>query len=60
MVNFDPTTLSYFVYAYFALAAVGALVALAAVTEFVVSNRRTRVARHQTVRSYYGGMALNH
>ncbi|MBB6626754.1 hypothetical protein H5V45_05400 [Nocardioides sp. KIGAM211] len=56
----DATTISFFVVTVLALAAVGAVVALAAVAEFVVSNRRTRVARHQTVRTYYRGLALSH
>jgi ABC-type uncharacterized transport system permease subunit len=60
MVNFDPTTLGYFIYFVFAVAAIGALAGLAAVTEFVLSNRRTRVARHQSVRTYYRGLALSH
>ncbi|MCW2791991.1 MAG: hypothetical protein JWO76_1089 [Nocardioides sp.] len=60
MVDFDPTTLGYFIYAVFAVAAIGAVVGLGAVAEFVVSNRRTRVARHQSVRAYYRGLALSH
>jgi ABC-type uncharacterized transport system permease subunit len=60
MVSFDPTTLGYFIYLVFAVSATGAVAGLAAVTEFVVSNRRTRVARHQTVRTYYRGLALSH
>jgi hypothetical protein len=42
------------------IAAVAALVSIAALGEFVVTNRRTRLARHESFRSYYGGFALTH
>ncbi len=60
MVSIDPTTLGYFLVAFFTVAALSALLGLAALAEFVVSNRRTRVAREQSVRTYYRGMALSH
>ncbi len=60
MITLDATTISLFVVAVLAVAAIGAAVALVAVTDFVVSNRRTRVARHQSVRTYYRGLALSH
>lgn len=60
MVYYNTTALGYFLYAFFAVAAIGAVIGLAAVTEFVVSNRRTRVARHQSVGTYYRGLALSH
>lgn len=60
MIIVDATAISFFVTTVLALAALGAVVALAAVAEFVVGNRHTRVARHQSVRTYYRGLALSH
>lgn len=60
MVNFDPTTMGHWIIGFFVVAAFGTVVAVAALAEFVVSNRRTRVAHHQSVRTYYRGLALSH
>ncbi|MGZ4445998.1 MAG: hypothetical protein ACXVWZ_01725 [Nocardioides sp.] len=60
MVNFDPTTLGYWIIGFFTVAGLGALLAVGAVAEFLVSNRSVRLARHQSVRSYYRGLALSH
>lgn len=60
MVSIDTTTLGIFLTAVFVVAALGAVLGLAAVAEFVVSNRRTRVARHESFVSYYRGLALSH
>lgn len=54
-----PTVTPWLV-AFAALAVVGLVVAVAAVTEFVVSNRKVRVSRHESMRSYYGRLALSH
>lgn len=54
------TGLTAFAVVFVALAAVAAVVALGLIGEFVVSNRRVRLARHQSVRAYYGGLALHH
>lgn len=60
MVYYNTTALSFFLYGFFAVAAIGAVIGLAAVAEFVVSNRRTRVARHESVGTYYRGLTLSH
>ncbi len=39
---------------------VGIALAVVGVTDFVVSNRRTRVARHESMRTYYGRLTLSH
>lgn len=39
---------------------VGIALAVVGVTDFVVSNRRTRVARHESIRTYYGRLTLSH
>ena len=54
------TGLTAFAVTFVVLAAVAAVVALGVVGEFVVRNRRTRLARHESVRSYYRGLALAH
>jgi len=45
-------------FAFLAVAAIAAVVAVAAAGEFVVTNRRARLARHESIRSYYSGFAL--
>ena len=54
------TGLTAFAVVFVVLASVAAVVALGMIAEFVVSNRRVRLARQQSVRSYYGGLALHH
>lgn len=54
-----PTVTPWLV-AFVALAVVTLVVAVAAITEFVVSNRKVRVSRHESMRSYYGRLALSH
>ena len=49
-----------FLIGFFVLAAVAGLLAVAAVVDLVVSNRRTRLARRQSVRGYYRGLSLSH
>jgi hypothetical protein len=46
--------------AFFALAAVTGLLTAYAVVDAVVTHRRTRLARHQSRRTYYRGLALTH
>jgi uncharacterized protein HemY len=45
---------------FFVLAAVAGLLAVGAVVDLFVSNRRTRRARRQSVRGYYRGLSLSH
>jgi hypothetical protein len=40
------------------VAGITAALAIGAAAEFVLTNRRTRLARHQSVRTYYRGFAL--
>jgi hypothetical protein len=54
------STLGAFAVAFVVLGVVAALVSLGVLTSFVRSNRRERLARHESVRSYYGGLALTH
>src|SRR5262245_60306529 len=42
------------------LAAVSSVVSLGVVTEAVVRNHRTRLARHESMRVYYGRLAHHH
>ena len=44
--------------AFLVVAAIAAVVAVAATGEFVVTNRRARLARHESIRSYYSSFAL--
>jgi hypothetical protein len=48
------TTLAVLAYAFLALAVVVGIVAVAAAAEFVVTNRKQRLAEHDTIRHYYG------
>lgn len=43
-----------------AVVLVGLALAVVGVTDFVVSNRKTRVARHESMRTYYGRLTLSH
>jgi hypothetical protein len=54
------TGLTAFAVAFVVLAVVASVVALGVVGEFLVRNRRTRLARHQTIGTYYRGLALSH
>ncbi|GAA1132237.1 hypothetical protein [Nocardioides aquiterrae] len=54
------TGLTAFAVAFVVLAAVASVVALGVVGELLVRNRRVRLARHQTIRAYYRGLALSH
>lgn len=41
-------------------AVVAGVLALGTLTGVVLANRRTRIARHETVRTYYRGLVLSH
>ena len=58
MVNFDPTTLAVFLGAILTIAAVAGVLALGAASGFVASNRKQRLATHDTIRHYYGSFVL--
>jgi hypothetical protein len=44
--------------AFLVVAAIAAIASIATVGQFVVTNRRARLARHESIRSYYSGFAL--
>jgi len=50
LASFDLTG---FALAFVVLGIVAAVVSVAVIAEFVVTNRRARVARHESIRSYY-------
>ena len=60
MVAFDSTQLAFFLIAFFTVAALGAVLGLAVVGGLVARSRENRLARHETVRAYYGRLALHH
>jgi len=52
------STLLALAYVFLAVAALAGIVALPPITETVVSNRKTRLAQHESIRSYYGSFHL--
>ena len=46
--------------AFLIVAAIAAVASVATIGQFVVTNRRARLARRESIRSYYGGFALTH
>jgi hypothetical protein len=58
--TFDLLNLTAFSIVFFALAALGVIVALASLTKFFTENHAARVRRHESIRSYYGHLALGH
>ena len=60
MAAFDSSLLGYYLFAVLALAAVSVAFALGVVVTGVTRNRRIRLARHQSMRTYYGRLALHH
>ena len=53
-------TVTAWVFGILAVAAAGVLLAVSAAAAFVVRHRRSRLARHESVRTYYRGFALTH
>ena len=60
MAAFDSSLLGYYLFAVLALAAVSVAFALGVAVTGVARNRRIRLARHQSMRTYYGRLALRH
>jgi hypothetical protein len=52
------TTVLVLAIAFLVVAALAALVSVAVVGEFLVTNRRARLSRHESIRTYYRGFAL--
>jgi hypothetical protein len=57
---FNSTLLGYYLLGVLTLAAIGLALAVGVATQTVVSNRRVRLSRRQSMRSYYGCLALHH
>jgi hypothetical protein len=61
---FNGTLMGYYLLGFLTLAAIALALAVGVVApaavRTTVRNRRTRLARHQSMRTYYGGMALHH
>lgn len=51
---------SFLVVAFIVLAVAAGAASLAILTEFVATNRKARLARHESVGTYYRGLALTH
>lgn len=58
--SFELVNLNAFVFTVFAIAGLAAVLALGAGTEFFVSNRKVRVARHESIPTYYGHLLGAH
>ena len=56
----DTTSISIYLIVVFAIAALTLVASLGVVVREVARNRRVRLARHQSVRTYYGRLALHH
>ncbi|HEX4689032.1 MAG TPA: hypothetical protein VH228_19810 [Nocardioides sp.] len=60
MVSYDTTQIALFVSLVLTVAAVGIVLALGTLAGAVVRNRRTRLSRHESLRTYYGRLAFHH
>jgi hypothetical protein len=56
----DSTQLGDYLLGVLTLAAIALALAVGVTTRAVVSNRRVRLSRQQSMRSYYGCLALHH
>ena len=60
MLSFDTTAMNVYLISVFAIAAIAVVLSLGVVTTEVVRNRRIRLTRHQSRRTYYGQLAFHH
>ena len=60
MLSFDTTTMNVYLIAVFTIAAIALVLSVGVVSSEVGRNRRIRLTRHQSVRTYYGHLALHH
>jgi ABC-type spermidine/putrescine transport system permease subunit II len=60
MVSYDTTQIALFVSLVLTVAAVGIVLVLGTFAGAVVRNRRTRLSRHESLRTYYGRLAFHH
>ena len=51
---------SFMIIAFLVLGVVASIVALGVLTQFVVSNRKVRLARRESIPTYYRGLAATH
>lgn len=54
------STLTPWLVGFAAVVVIGLALAVVGVTDFVASNRKVRVARHESIRTYYGRLTLSH
>lgn len=55
-----PTAVTVAIYAYAVVAALGAVLLVAAVTNTLLAERQVRVARDETIAHHYLGLARSH
>ena len=60
MIPLDYSALGVLAVVVLAVAALGLVLAVVAVTDALVDHRHVRIARRQSVRTYYRGLALSH
>jgi hypothetical protein len=60
MVSYDTTQIALYLALVLTVAAIGLTLTLGVLTGAVVRNRRTRLARHESLRTYYGRLAFHH
>jgi hypothetical protein len=60
MVSYDTTQISIFLALVLTVATVGIALIAGVLAEAIVRNRRVRVSRHESMRTYYGRLVLHH
>jgi hypothetical protein len=60
MVSYDTTQISIFLALVLTMAAVGITLTVGVLAEAIVRNRRVRVSRHESMRTYYGRVVFHH
>jgi hypothetical protein len=60
MLSFDTTAIDTYLLVAFGLAAIALVLSLGVVAADVVRNRRVRLSRRESLRTYYGRAALHH
>jgi CHASE1-domain containing sensor protein len=60
MVSYDTTQISIFLALFLTVATVGIALIAGVLAEAIVRNRRVRVSRHESMRTYYGRLVLHH
>jgi hypothetical protein len=60
MVSYDSTQIALYLSLVLLIAAIGITLTAGTVAAAVVRNRDTRLARHESMRTYYGRMASHH